>query len=187
MNKNNVHAEYIKRIRFNFTKNQVERSVRNGYLQRNFNHEGSVTDVTYLIFGNKRALLSSIHDLGTRDFVAYKVGRRNDLDLVIRTLNLALEITKDPNGLILHSDQRFQIQAKDHQLICAENGILVSMSRKGTPLDNAVIESIHFILKKETHNNNDIKDLIDYIKIITEWSESYNTSGIRLKGKCLLF
>ncbi len=35
-------------------------------------------------------------------------------------------------------------------------GITMSMSRKGTPADNAAIESFHFILKSETFYLNNI-------------------------------
>lgn len=183
MKKYNLHPEYIKRIKFNYSKRHAEGCVRDDHLQRHFNQRGWVTDVTYLIFGNKRAFLSTILDLETRDIVASKISRRNDMDLVIGTLNLALEKIEDPNGLILHSDQGFQYLTQEYQLICAENGILVSMSRKGTPLDNAVIESFHSILKKETLYNNDIKDLDNYIQLVTNWLEFYNTLRIRLKRK----
>jgi len=49
-----------------------------------------------------------------------------------------------------------------------------SHSRKGNPLDNAVIESFHSILKKETLYNNDITSLKEYIKLVHEWMIFYN-------------
>jgi len=37
-----------------------------------------------------------------------------------------------------------------YKIICESNGINISHSRKGNPLDYAVIESFHSIFKKET-------------------------------------
>ncbi|MBU0997469.1 MAG: integrase core domain-containing protein [Firmicutes bacterium] len=49
-------------------------------------------------------------------------------------------------------------------MVCESNGIVISHSKKGNPLDNAVIESFNSILKKETLNNNDITSLKEYIQ-----------------------
>ncbi|MCR3906343.1 MAG: integrase core domain-containing protein, partial [Tenericutes bacterium] len=107
--------------------------------------------------------------------ISYVISRKNDNKLVIETLNLAIGKTKDLNGLILHSDQGTQYLSTEYRTICESNGILISMSRRGTPLDNAVIESFHSILKKETLYNNDIKNLDEYIQNVIDWLEFYNT------------
>jgi transposase InsO family protein len=65
-------------------------------------------------------------------------------------------------------------------------GILISMSRKGTPLDNAVKESFHLLLKKETIYNNDIKSHEEYIKTVKSWLIFYNTQR-RKKSRHFLF
>ena len=46
--------------------------------------------------------------------------------------------------------------------ICESNGIQISMSRKGTPIDDSTMESFHGILKKETLYNNAIKNINEY-------------------------
>ena len=61
------------------------------------------------------------------------------------------------------------------------NGIQISMSRKGTPIDDSPMESFHGILKKETLYNNDITNLTEYIALVEDWLEFYNTK--RLKNK----
>ena len=55
------------------------------------------------------------------------------------------------------------------------------MSRKGTPLDDSPIESWHGLLKKETLYNNNITSLEEYVKLVEEWIEFYNTK--RLKNR----
>ena len=74
----------------------------------------------------------------------------NDNKLVIDTLNEAIAKEKDVNGLILHSDQGLQYTSYEYKAICESNGIQISMSRKGTPIDDSPIESWHALLKKET-------------------------------------
>ena len=61
------------------------------------------------------------------------------------------------------------------------NGITISMARKGTPIDDSPIESWHSLLKKETLYNNNIISLENYIELVEEWIEFYNTT--RIKGK----
>lgn len=63
--------------------------------------------------------------------------------------------------------------------ICESVGIQISMSRKGTPLDDSPMESYHSILKKETLYNNYITNLEEYIAIVEDWIEFYNTKRIK--------
>ena len=87
MKKYGLKPEYIKRIRPNYSAKRQEENVKPNLLKRNFNvsepNRVWVTDITYLIFGNKRAYLSTILDLYDRKIVAYQISKRNDLKLVI--------------------------------------------------------------------------------------------------------
>ncbi|AIO18156.1 Integrase core domain protein [Candidatus Izimaplasma bacterium HR1] len=185
MKKYSVVAEYIKKQKRNYVNQYTEEEASIDLLKRNFNQRGWVTDITYLhlIKNGKKAYLSTIIDLETRDVVAYQISKSNDKKLVMDTLNKAITKTKDLNGLILHSDQGFQYLTTEFKIICASNGIVTSMSRKGTPLDNAVIESFHSILKKETLYNNTITTLDEYIQLVHEWIHFYNTKRRRLNKK----
>ncbi len=181
MRKYGLQAEYIKTLQRSYVKLHYDKYVKPDLLQRQFNQPGWVTDVTYLIYGNKRAFLSSIINLEDRKVIAYKISYRQDIKLVVDTLMMALQKTKNPNGIILHSDQGFAYFSHEYRSVCESNGILISMSRKGTPLDNAVVESFHSLLKKETLYNNHIKSLCNYIKIVHQWIKFYNTRRIKLK------
>jgi transposase InsO family protein len=77
----------------------------------------------------------------------------------IKEENGAIVKTKDLNGLVLHSNQGSQYLSTEYKIICESNGIIISHSRKDNPLDNAVIENFHSVLKKETLYNNDITTL----------------------------
>lgn len=180
MKKYGLQAQYIQRLRPNYGRIYLEENVKDNLLQRHFDQPGWVTDVTYLVFGGKRAYLSTILDLSLRTVVAYRIRRKNDLDLVMDTLREAIQ-KKDPSGIILHSDQGSQYLSNEYRAVCEANKIQISMSRKGTPLDNAVIESFHSLLKKETLYNNDIKSLEEYIERVIEWIGFYNTTRRKLR------
>lgn len=184
MKKYSLKPEYIKRIRPSVYK-RIEQNVKPNLLKRNFKVDTPntvwTTDITYLICGDKRAYLSTILDLsGSRQVVAYKISKYNNINIVIDTLNEALAKRKDVTGLILHSDQGFQYTSFEYKAICEANGILISMSRKGTPIDDSPMESFHSILKKETLYNNNITSLEEYIVIVEDWIEFYNTTRIKL-------
>lgn len=187
MNKYGLIAKYIKDIIPNYNRKYVEEKVQEDHLKRNFNQPGWVTDVTYLTLkrNGKRAYLSTILDLESRDWIAYQISYKNDNQLVMETLNEAISSShkKDLNGLVLHSDQGTQYLSTEYKCICESNGIIISHSRKGNPLDNAVIESFHAILKKETLYNHDITSLDEYVKIVHEWMFFYNTIRLRQRKK----
>ena len=94
MNKYGLKPEYIKRFRPNVAYQRIEKNVKPNLINRNFNVDEPnrvwVTDITYLIFGNKRAYLSTILDLYDRKIVAHQISKRNDIKLVIDTLNQAI-------------------------------------------------------------------------------------------------
>jgi transposase InsO family protein len=184
MKKYYLKPNYIKRVK-NTTYKRIEANVKPNLVKRKFNVDKEnriwTTDITYLIFNGKKAYLSTILDLYDRKIVAYKISKFNNLNIVIDTLNEALAKRKDVYGLIIHSDQGFQYTSYEYKAICESNGIQISMSRKGTPIDDSPMESFHAILKKETLYNNDITNLAEYIALVEDWLEFYNTK--RLKNK----
>ena len=184
MKKYYLKPEYVKRTRPNIYK-RVEENVQPNILKRNFKadklNQKWTTDITYLIFQNKRLYLSTILDLYDRKVVSYKISKFNNNQLVIDTLNDAISKRKDVHGLIIHSDQGFQYTSFEYKSICKSNGITISMSRKGTPIDDSPMESWHGILKKETLHNNNITSLQEYQKLVEDWILFYNTT--RLKSK----
>ena len=166
MKKYNLRVRYQKVFRIKYRKIRQERTVEEDLLKRDFtseyNNEKWCTDITYLIHKSKRAYLSSIIDLKDRKVIAHKISRNNDNKLVIDTLNEALSKNKDVKGTIIHSDQGFQYTSNEYRAICQDNGLLISMSAKGTPLDNAPIESFHANFKRETFYSYNITSLEEY-------------------------
>jgi putative transposase len=127
--------------------------VAENLLERNFEatrpNQKWVTDITeFSLFGEK-LYLSAILDLYSRDIVSYAISERPLLVMVMEMLEKAIVQIPDGASLILHSDQGWHYQHKAYQRLLDAKGIRQSMSRKGTCLDNAVIENFFGILKSE--------------------------------------
>ena len=178
MRKYDLKVRYHKVFRTNQNKKRIEENVKPNLLQRNFDAEYTnqkwSTDITYIIYNGKRAYLSSIMDLYTRNIIAHKISYKMDNKLVMDTLNMAISKQKDVHGVILHSDQGFQYTSYEYKAICESNGIRISMSPKGSPVDNSPIESFHSL---RSYN---ITSLKQYIQLVKEWILFYNTKRIRL-------
>lgn len=107
MNKYNLKAKYVQRKRKQSYK-RIESNVKPNLVKRKFNVDAPniiwTTDITYLIFKQKRAYLSTILDLYDRKVVAYQISKFNNINIVTDTLNQAIAKRKDVSGLIIHSD-----------------------------------------------------------------------------------
>ena len=184
MKKYGLKVRYYKIFRKNIYAKRIEENVRPNLLKRNFFAEAPnqkwSTDITYLIHNGNRMYLSSIMDLNTRNIIAYKISKTIDNKLVMDTLNEAIRKQKDVHGLIIHSDQGFQYTSNEYKAICEANGIIISMSPKGSPVDNSPIESFHSNLKRETLRSYNITSLKEYVDLVKEWILFYNTNRIRL-------
>ena len=73
----------------------------------------------------------------------------------------------------------FKYTSHENKAICESKGIQISMSRKGTPIDDSPIESRHALLKKETLYNNNITSLQEYIDLVEDWIKFYNNTRLK--------
>ena len=111
------------------------------------------TDFTYLHLTDGSIRYNcTIVDLYDRRVVAVRCGKRMDAKLAIETLQLALKQTGKEGELILHSDQGGAYTSKTFTQYCERKRIQQSMSRAGTPGDNAVMERYFNTLKAELIN-----------------------------------
>ena len=76
-----------------------------------------------------------------------------------------------PKDVLLHSDQGSVYTSAEYYNLCTKKGIIRSMSRKGTPADNAPIESFHSSLKCETFYIKD--EVITSSSIVIQIVENY--------------
>lgn len=137
------------------------------------------TDITYLPFGQSILYLSSIMDLYNGEIIAYTIGPTQDTAFVLDTLR-QLEV---PEGALLHSDQGSVYTSYEYQKVVKEKGIIMSMSRKGTPTDNSPIETFHSSLKSETFYLDGIHSTTNacVIQTVEAYLDYYNHIRIQTK------
>lgn len=139
-----------------------------------------VTDITYLPFGQSMLYLSSIMDLYNGEIIAYTIGKSQDVRLVLDTLQ---QLENSTEGATLHSDQDSVYTSYNYQMEVKEKRITMSMSRKGTPADNSLIETFHSSLKSETFYLDGIHSTTNacVIQIVEEYIKYYNNIRIQTK------
>jgi len=147
-------------------------------------NEKWVTDVTeFHLFGQK-LYLSTILDLYNREIVSYTICPRPRMSMVMNMLDEAIcKLPHQATNLMLHSDQGWQYQMKKYQRKLKAHGITQSMSRKGTCLDNAVMENFFGILKTELLYIQEFNSMEHFIEELHAYIYYYNHR--RTKKKCM--
>jgi putative transposase len=155
-------------------------------LKRKFNASGPnqkmVTDITYVSDGKQFYYLSVIQDLFNNEIVGWELSKRNDLELVLNTVEKWTK-KKDVTEAVLHSDQGFQYTSKAYNNSLEEYSIKGSHSRKGNCLDNACIESFFSHLKTEKLYIEQCKSEMEIRQAIEDYVYYYNYKRIQKKLK----
>ena len=115
-------------------------------LQRNFHTsmpmQKVVTDVTYLKFHGNWYYLAAYLDLYNNEILEWELSSTFDNLLVMRPAERLLKQTEStPHQVLFHSDQGVQYSSAGYCNLLKRYNVLQSMSRAGTPHDNAVMES----------------------------------------------
>ena len=181
-----LYSNFVKKTKKNFFKKEKLRNNFNFFpnlLRRNFTgwkqNEVWATDVSYLNYNeNNRYFLSAALDLKTRKVVSFSISKKNNWKLVEKTLLKAISSEKLAPK-ILHSDQGFQYFCNKQKNFCRKNKIQISMSNRGNPIDNAVVESFFGSLKKETVYNKVYSNSSVFLKSIRRWVDFYNKERVK--------
>jgi len=141
-----------------------------------------VTDISYIIMPDGTAYLSAIRDLCGQYIVAYKTAKRQDYPLVRNTITDAMQAEKTKIPPLLHSDGGGQYRSYDHKAVVEEYGITPSMSKPGTPGDNAMAENFFSIFKAECIYLEKPKTLDEALALTDEFLHYYNYERIKGNG-----
>lgn len=144
-----------------------------------------VTDISYIHTKEGVLYLSAIKDLYDNFIVAYDMGTAQDNAMVYRTIQKAQKEVAD--GLILPSDQGFQYTSHGYSNLLKQYSVLPSMSRPGTPLDNAPAENFFGTLKAECIYRQKIRSIKQAKNLIKDYIYFYNYERIQLKTKLTPF
>jgi transposase InsO family protein len=132
-------------------------------------------DITYIGLRDEFVFLAVILDAYSRRVIGWALDRTMEDSLTLTALRMALAHRAVEAGLVHHSDRGSQYASTDYTELLQENGIEISMSRKGNPWDNAACESFMKTLKYEEVLRNEYRDLAEARSSIREFLEKvYN-------------
>jgi len=163
----------------------VQGKIAPNHLNRDFKatlpNQKWVTDITEFKVKDKKLYLSPIMDLFNGEIISFKLTDRPILKPVLEMVKEAVKYQKNTNPIILHSDQGWHYQNPQYQQILKDKNLLISMSRKGNCLDNAVIENFFGTLKSELFYLKKYQSIHQLKREIKEYIHYYNNHRIKSK------
>lgn len=159
------------------------------FLKRQFDAERPntkwVTDITYIRTTEGWLYLVVVIDLHSREVVGWSMSRRQDKQLVLQAVLMALWQRKRSETVILHSDRGTQFTSEEYQRFLKGHGIISSMSAIGTCADNAAAESFFGILKRERVNRRHYLTRAEARADIFDYIERFHNPSIRRRMEIL--
>ena len=133
-----------------------------------------IADITYIRLRSEFVFLAVVLDAHSRRVIGWELGRNLHAELALKALRMALqERTWQPGVLIHHSDRGVQYASREYTSLLVEHETRVSMSRRGSPYENASCESFMKTLKHEEIYANDYCDLDHLRANIEDFVERY--------------
>ena len=107
-------------------------------------------DMTEIVTDQGKLYLATVLDLFSRRLLGYAMSEHHDADLVIASLRMAAATRGGTiDGVIFHSDRGSEYTSQAYESACRRLGVLQSMGRVGSALDNAAAESFNSTIKVE--------------------------------------
>ena len=149
-------------------------------VDRDFKRDDSldvvVSDLTYVKVDNIWCYICLIIDLWNREIVGYAAGRHKSAELVYQAFE---SIPYDKNKInIFHTDRGSEFKNQLIDELIDKYHLKRSLSHKGTPLDNAVVESTNHILKTEFIYQHRFKSLHELQLLLFDYIHWYNHERI---------
>lgn len=150
-----------------------------------------VSDMTVFYVKGVYYELTLFMDLWNNEIVSHSLSsKRGDRMTYISGLENLLELKKEypEYQMVLHSDQGSVYSSKKFNELLPMYNIIRSMSRAGTPTDNAAIEAINGWIKAEiftdmhiTNNDNIQEEIANYIRFFNEERPAYSLNYLTPK------
>lgn len=142
-----------------------------------------VCDITYISTTQGFVYLSLITDAYSHKIIGYSLCRTLERTGPIAALKLALtDCDFQPHSLIHHSDRGIQYCCNEYIELLDKHKIMISMTEKGDPYENAIAERINGILKAEFGLHKTFVGFEDAERAVTKGISVYN--NVRLHASC---
>lgn len=123
-------------------------------------------DITYIKLHRQYFYLNAIIDIYTRKIIGWSLSNDLGHKFCLEALKVAIRNRKPQPGVIHHSDRGTQYTSDVYVGFLKQNGFQISMSKPGSPKENAFIESFFKTLKIEevyVKNYNSQKDILRHL------------------------
>jgi len=166
-----------KKSRSEVNEDLIENKVKRKFDGRE-KYEVVVSDLTYVKIAGIWHYLCLLPDLCGRKILGSAVGRKRDAELVETAF---YSVQSDLRRIrVFHTDRGSEFKNAVIEQILRAFNIERSLSAKGTPIDNAVAESMYNIVKTEFVFGQDFAD-IDHFKVL--WFDYVNWyNNVRIHG-----
>jgi len=181
MNKYGLVSKYTLR-RKKRIKNDVNNDPISNIVERKFTErkplEVVVSDLTYIKCAGRWHYLCLLLDLHGRKIIGSAIGRKKDAKLVRKAFYGVQSDLRQIN--IFHTDRGSEFKNLVVDEILHAFGITRSLSAKGSPIDNAVAESMYNIVKTEFVFD---ETFLDYDELELKWFDFVNWyNNVRIHG-----
>lgn len=143
-----------------------------------------VGDVTFIPTRQGWLYLAVLLDLYSRHVVGWSMRSRQNTQLTLAALDMALERRRPQPGLIHHTDQGKPYANECYQSRLEQHGLVASMSRRGNCYDNAPAETFFSTLKNELVHHVNFKTraqaraaIFEYIEVFYNRSRLHQSLG----------
>jgi putative transposase len=132
-----------------------------------------VADITFVRLKREFVYLAVVLDRFSRKVVGWNLDRTLTARLPLVALERALEERRPGPGLVHHSDRGAQYAHSGYLRLLHKHGAIPSVSRPGSPCDNANCESFFRTLKREEVDAKEYRDLEDLWLNISAFIDCY--------------
>ena len=142
-------------------------------------HTKWVTHVTEFNIAASKVYLSPVLDLHDNRIISATAGPSPSVKMVTDSLRMAIDTLAPGEKPLVHPDQGFQYRHTLWRDTLAKAGIAQSMSRKGTCLDNAVMEGFFSHLKEEWFRMQKPETVDEFHAGLNDYLRWWNTTRIQ--------
>jgi putative transposase len=107
------------------------------------------TDITYIKLLREYIYVSAVIDIYTRKIVGWSISKDLSHKFCLEALDVAIRRNNHPKGVVHHSDRGVQYCCEAYVDYLHQHHFKISMSKVGTPEDNAFIEAFFKTMKRE--------------------------------------
>lgn len=127
-------------------------------------------DLTEIVTDEGKLYLASVLDLFSRKCLGHAFSEHHDAELAEAALLMAVANRGgDVEGVIFHSDRGGEYTAEAFEAACNRQGIIQSMARVGSALDNAVSEAFNSTIKVEYIHRHHFRSREEARTTISNW------------------